>query len=116
MAIGPPGVGKTDVGRALSQATGRTHLSVSNALREEAGKESDRGKEVNHAIQAGVLVATVKACFIFILPNSIARKLPRLWFDLFSVYEYFTKFISIHTCLLTSQTNLLRLLYANHKR
>jgi len=55
---GPPGVGKADLGKTLSEATGRTHLSVGHLLREEAKKETERAQLINDAILLGALVAT----------------------------------------------------------
>jgi len=59
LALGPPGVGKADLGKTLSEATGRTHLSVGHLLREEAKKETERAQLINDAILLGALVATV---------------------------------------------------------
>lgn len=55
---GPPGVGKADLGKSLSEATGRTHLSVGHLLREEAKKETELARSINEAILMGVLVAS----------------------------------------------------------
>ncbi|KAJ7339397.1 hypothetical protein OS493_005792 [Desmophyllum pertusum] len=54
---GPPGTGKTDLGRTLAEATGRTHLSVGQILREEAKQETEEAQAINQAITTGVLVA-----------------------------------------------------------
>lgn len=59
MGLGPPGVGKAELGKTLSESTGRTHLSVGSLLREEAKKDSERAQLINEAIVMGVLVATV---------------------------------------------------------
>ena len=59
MALGPPGVGKAELGKTLSESTGRTHLSVGSLLREEAKRDSERAQLINEAIVMGVLVATV---------------------------------------------------------
>lgn len=59
LVIGPPGVGKTDLGKTLSDATGRTHLSVGLLLREEAKKETEQAQATNEAILMGGLVASV---------------------------------------------------------
>lgn len=58
-AVGPPGVGKADLGRTLAEATGRTHLSVGHMLREEAKKDTEEAQMINQSIQMAVLVATV---------------------------------------------------------
>lgn len=55
---GPPGVGKAELGKTLSESTGRTHLSVGSLLREEAKRDSERAQSINEAIVMGVLVAT----------------------------------------------------------
>lgn len=57
--VGPPGVEKADLGRALAEATGRTHLSVGHILREEAKNETEEAQMINQSIQMGELVATV---------------------------------------------------------
>ena len=57
--VGPPGVGKADLGKTLSDATGRTHLSVGILLREEAKKETERAQAISEAILMGGLVASV---------------------------------------------------------
>lgn len=59
LLVGPPGVGKADLGKSLSEATGRTHLSVGHLLREEAKKETELARSINEAILMGVLVASV---------------------------------------------------------
>ena len=56
---GPPGVGKAELGKSLSDATGRTHLSVGHLLREEAKQATERARLINEAILMGVLVASV---------------------------------------------------------
>lgn len=55
---GPPGVGKAELGKSLSDATGRTHLSVGHLLREEAKQATERARLINEAILMGVLVAS----------------------------------------------------------
>ena len=59
LCVGPPGTGKTDLGRTLAEATGRTHLSVGQILREEAKQETEEAQAINQAITTGVLVAAV---------------------------------------------------------
>ena len=59
VALGPPGVGKAELGKTLSESTGRTHLSVGSLLRQEAKRDSERAQSINEAIVMGVLVATV---------------------------------------------------------
>lgn len=55
---GPPGTGKADLAKALSEATGKTHLSLGNLLRNETRKETERAQLVNEAILTGHLVAS----------------------------------------------------------
>ena len=50
---------RAEMSRCLAEATSRTYISVGDILREEAEKDSDRGKEVADAINIGGLVATV---------------------------------------------------------
>ena len=57
--LGPPGSGKAELGKTLSEATGKTHLSVGHLLREEARKDTERSQLINQAILMGRLVASV---------------------------------------------------------
>ncbi len=66
-------MGKADLGRTLAEATGRTHLSVGQMLREEAEKDTEEAQEINQAIKMGVLVATVSMH----LPLSLHRKIKK---------------------------------------
>lgn len=66
-------MGKADLGRTLAEATGRTHLSVGQMLREEAKKDTEEAQMINQAITMGVLVATV--CMH--LPLSLHRKIKK---------------------------------------
>ena len=52
-------MGKADLGRTLAEATGRTHLSVGQMLREEAKQDTEEAQMIDQAIKMGVLVATV---------------------------------------------------------
>lgn len=55
---GPPGSGKAELGKTLSEATGKTHLSVGHLLRQEARKDTERSQLINQAILMGRLVAS----------------------------------------------------------
>lgn len=70
-------MGKADLGKTLSEATGRTHLSVGHLLREEARKESERARMINEAILMGVLVASVcmnRSYWFYVVNSSCADR------------------------------------------
>ena len=72
---GPPGVGKAGLGRTLAEATGRTHLSVGEILREEAKKDTEDAQMINEAIKTGLLVATVCMQWLLTYSSVVKRKL-----------------------------------------
>lgn len=62
---------RSELSKSLATATGRTHISVGDILREEAEKDSDQGKEVAGAIGVGCLIAAVSGK----APSRISRVL-----------------------------------------
>ncbi|XP_048587761.1 adenylate kinase isoenzyme 5 isoform X3 [Nematostella vectensis] len=55
--VGGPGSGKAELAKRLAESSGRTHLSMGQLLKEEATKDTDRGREVAQAIAMGTLVS-----------------------------------------------------------
>ena len=59
---GGPGSGKTELAKLLAESVKRTHISIGELLREEAEKDSERGREIAQTLSFGTLVDPVSDC------------------------------------------------------